>query len=243
MDKSSWIPATWTVPKNIRAGCTTRLGGCSRAPYDSLNLGTHVGDNPQHVAQNRRDLESYLQLPTAPQWLEQVHGCQVSTDEQGLVQADASITAQTGRVSVVMTADCLPLLITDKYGTCIAAIHAGWRGLANGVIKETIRRMPARTQDLLVWLGPAIGPNQFEVGQDVFDTFVRQDEQYRAVFRAHDTDKWLMNIYEAATLQLRSLGVSEICGGDYCTYEDAELFYSYRRDHQTGRMASLIWMV
>ncbi len=242
MDKASWISATWPAPKNIKAGCTTRLGGCSQAPYDSLNLGMHVGDNPRHVEQNRRDLACYLQLPTAPQWLEQVHGCQVSTDAQGLVQADASITTQTGKVSVVMTADCLPLLITDKYGTCIAAIHAGWRGLANGIIKETIQRMPARTQDLLVWLGPAIGPNQFEVGQDVFDVFVQQDERYREVFRERQS-KWLMNIYSAAAIQLRSLGVVEISGGDYCTCEDASLFYSYRRDQQTGRMASLIWMV
>lgn len=242
MTNTSWMPANWPAPQNIRAGCTTRLGGYSLAPYDSLNLAMHVGDNPSHVQQNRQLLVQQLQLPAEPHWLEQVHGCDVSTDSCALIQADAAMTTQPGKVCVVMTADCLPLLITDQQGSCVAAIHAGWRGLANGVIAQTIKQIPVAVAELLVWLGPAIGPQHFEVGADVFDAFVRQDEQYRAAFRDHN-DKWLMNIYQAARLQLQSLGVRDISGGDYCTYEDAQHFYSYRRERQTGRMASLIWRI
>ena len=241
MDSASWIPASWSAPSHIKAGCTTRIGGYSLAPYDSLNMGMHVGDNPRHVEQNRHALVQYLQLPSPPHWLEQVHGCLVSTDDQQLQQADAAMTTQTGKVCVVMTADCLPLLITDRQGTCVAAIHAGWRGLVNGVIQQAIKRMPVEVKELLVWLGPAIGPNAFEVGQDVFDSFIQLDDRYREVFLARH-DKWLMDIYAAARLQLQKLGVTMISGGGYCTYDNKELFYSYRRDRQTGRMASLIWM-
>jgi YfiH family protein len=241
LDESSWIPATWNAPGNIIAGCTTRLGGISKSPYDSLNLGMHVGDNSENVQRNRDMLAGFLHLPATPQWLEQVHGCQVSTDERCLTQADASMTTHAGSVCVVMTADCLPLLVTDRQGTCIAAIHAGWRGLANGVISHTIQSLPALAGDLLVWMGPAIGPNAFEVGQDVYECFMQLDVQHATAFRAHQ-DKWLLDIYAIARQQLRNLGVTQISGGEYCTYQDASLFYSYRRDKQTGRMASLIWM-
>jgi len=242
MNEASWIPADWPAPANIMAGCTTRQGGCSVAPYDSLNLAMHVGDNAQHVEHNRLELVRYLHLPSSPHWLEQVHGCQVSTDKQVLHTADAAITTRENTVCIVMTADCLPLLITDRRGTCVAAVHAGWRGLANGVIKQTIDRMPVPAGELLVWLGPAIGPDHFEVGADVYDVFVQQDEQYREAFCAHQ-DRWLMNIYHAARLQLHALGVNDVSGGTCCTYTDVERFYSYRRDHQTGRMASLIWRI
>lgn len=241
MDEQSWIQADWSAPPHIKAGCTTRLGGHSQGPYASLNLAMHVGDEPQSVLSNRALLKQYLHLPQEPHWLQQVHGCQVSSDEHVMDEADACMTTQAGRVCVVMTADCLPVLITDKRGSCVAAVHAGWRGLANGVIGQTIKRLPVAAEDLLVWLGPAIGPQAFEVGEDVLNSFVDLDERYRDAFTAYK-NKCLMDIYHAARLQLRMLGVTEISGGEYCTFENAELFYSYRREQQTGRMASLIWL-
>ena len=241
MDDKSWIKADWSAPAHIKAGCTTRLGGCSQPPFDSLNLALHVGDAPAQVALNRQALKQYLHLPQEPHWLQQVHGCDVSSDGLVLDEADAAFTTQAGKVCVVMTADCLPLLITDQQGRCVAAIHAGWRGLANGVIQQTITRMPVPAHELLVWLGPAIGPNAFEVGEDVFNCFVDLNDQYHKAFYPHHT-KWLFDIYRAARLQLGLLGVTKISGGDYCTFENEALFYSYRRDKHTGRMASLIWI-
>jgi hypothetical protein len=241
MDEKSWIQANWLAPSQIKAGCTTRLGGHSQGTYASLNLAMHVGDDPLSVQSNRELLKQYLQLPQEPHWLQQVHGCQVSSDEHVMDEADACMTTQTGRVCVVMTADCLPVLITDKHGRCVAAVHAGWRGLVNGAIGQTIQRLPVAAQDLLVWLGPAIGPQAFEVGEDVLNSFVELDNRYRDAFTTYK-NKWLMDIYHAARLQLGMLGVTDISGGEYCTFENTELFYSYRREKQTGRMASLIWM-
>ena len=241
MNEGSWIAADWAAPAHIKAGCTTRHGGQSQGPYASLNLALHVGDDPQHVQSNRQMLQDYLHLPQQPQWLTQVHGCDVSSDAQALSEADACVSTRPGRVCVVMTADCLPVLITDRQGSCVAAVHAGWRGLANGVIGETIKRLPVAPAELLVWLGPAIGPRAFEVGNDVFDCFIELNEAYRAAFSAHK-NKWLLDIYHAARLQLARLGVNNVSGGDYCTFSQADLFYSYRREKTTGRMASLIWM-
>ena len=241
MDEQSWIQANWSAPAHIKAGCTTRRGGHSLGPYASLNLAMHVGDDPQLVQRNRDSLKTYLHLPRDPHWLTQVHGCQVSSDDQVLAEADACLTIQPGRVCVVMTADCLPVLITDRSGTCVAAVHAGWRGLANGAIGQTIQRLPVAAKELLAWLGPAIGPQAFEVGEEVLNRFVELHDGYRDAFTTHN-NKWLMDIYRAARVQLAMLGVTDVSGGDYCTYENADLFYSYRREHQTGRMASLIWI-
>ena len=241
MDEQSWIKADWSAPTHIKAGCTTRIGGHSLGPYASLNMAMHVGDDPQHVQVNRDSLKQYLHLPQDPHWLTQVHGCRVSSDDHVLGEADACLTSQPGRVCVVMTADCLPVLITDKHGRCVAAVHAGWRGLANGVIGQTIQRLPVAATELQVWLGPAIGPQAFEVGEDVLHSFVGLDDRYRDAFVPRK-NKWLMDIYRTARLQLGMLGVSDVSGGDYCTFEQVELFYSYRCEKQTGRMASLIWM-
>jgi len=243
MDSSSWIPAQWPAPAHVRAGSTTRVGGVSQPPFDSLNLALHVDDDLQNVASNRQYLSDYLELPSEPHWLSQVHGCEVSTDDAITHEADACMTQTAGRVCVVMTADCLPVLITDKQGTCVAAVHAGWRGLEQQAIKQTVERMPVKPQDLLVWLGPAIGPEAFEVGEEVRDQFIKQDRLLAKAFIAGKQEsKWLLDIYAIARHQLAEMNVVGVYGGDLCTYQDAQRFYSFRRDDVTGRMASLIWM-
>jgi YfiH family protein len=242
MAEPGWIAATWPAPPRVHAGVTTRAGGESLAPYDSFNLATHVGDDPAAVAANRNHLRQFLALPAEPIWLNQVHGVQVCTDVQAGAQADACVSRQAGQVCVVMTADCLPVLLCDRAGTVVAAAHAGWRGLAAGVIPETVKRMQVEPAQVMAWLGPAIGPRAFEVGDDVRSVFLELDAAYAPVFSAQTAGKWLMDIYAAACLQLAGLGISQVYGGEFCTYEDPQRFYSYRRDRATGRMASLIWI-
>ncbi len=242
MDDRSWIPADWPAPPQVRAGCSTRHGGQSQGPYASLNLAQHVGDDQMAVENNRRALCDYLDLPSSPHWLRQVHGCAVSTDQSRLDEADASLTRQTNQVCAVMTADCLPVLMTDRQGKEVAAVHAGWRGLVAGAITATAKQFEADVEDLLVWLGPAIGPNAFEVGEDVFRAFVDEHDRYREAFVPQAQNKWLLDIYTAARLQLQQLGIKEVYGGGFCTVENNQQFFSYRRDGITGRMASLIWL-
>lgn len=242
MAEPGWLPANWSAPSVVRAGVTTRLGGVSRPPYAELNLAEHVGDDPATVKKNRARLRRFLALPSEPRWLNQVHGVQVNTDTQLCPEADASVTREPGQVCVVMTADCLPVLFCDRAGAVVAAAHAGWRGLAAGVISETVQRMRVEPREVMAWLGPAIGPRVFEVGDEVRTRFVDLGEDYAQAFVAHTLDKWLMNIYTVARLQLSGLGVTQVFGSEYCTYEDAQRFYSFRRDGQTGRMASLIWI-
>ena len=243
MDSGSWIPAQWPAPAHIHAGSTTRLGGVSQPPFDSLNLALHVDDDPQHVAINRQYLSDYLGLPNEPHWLTQVHGCDVSTDNAITDEADACTTQIAGRACVVMTADCLPVLITDRQGTCVAAVHAGWRGLEQQAILQTIEKMPVNQKDLLVWLGPAIGPEAFEVGEEVRDQFLKQDQHFAKAFVAgKQQGKWLLDIYAIARHQLAGMNIGGVYGGDLCTYQDDQRFYSFRRNKITGRMASLIWM-
>ena len=237
-----WIPADWPAPAHVRAGVTTRLGGVSGGPYTSLNLATHVGDEPVAVAENRTRLRQTLQLPAEPVWLNQVHGTQVCLDAAVGATADASISRQPGDVCVVLTADCLPVLLCNRAGTVVAAAHAGWRGLAAGVVAETLEHMGEAPENLLAWLGPAIGPQAFEVGDDVRSAFLALRPDYAQAFVAHDPGKWLMDIYAAARLQLAGFGVTQVFGGGLCTYADDSRFYSYRRQHHTGRMASLIWI-
>lgn len=243
MDSRSWISAQWPAPAHVHAGTTTRFGGVSVAPYDSLNFALHVGDDSESVATNRQQLKEYLKLPNEPHWLTQIHGCDVSTDDVMTHEADACMTQIAGRVCVVMTADCLPVLITDRQGSCVAAVHAGWRGLEQKTIVQTIEKMPVKSQDLLVWLGPAIGANAFEVGEEVRDQFLKQDQSYAEAFAAGKREgKWLLDIYRLARHQLAALNVRGIYGGDRCTYQDVQRFYSFRRNKVTGRMASLIWI-
>jgi hypothetical protein len=232
----------WPAPANIRALQTTRLGGVSAAPYASLNLGSHVGDAPLAVARNRMLLNTVL--PTEPVWLEQVHGTVVAdADKAGCrTVADACIARRPGSVCVVMTADCLPVLLCDGQGSVVAAVHAGWKGLAAGVIESTVQAMEVAPQNLMAWLGPAIGQQAFEVGEEVRAEFVKADPQAVAAFIPGASGKWLADIYALARLRLQTLGISQIYGGGRCTYSEPETFFSYRRDGVTGRMGTFIWL-
>lgn len=238
----NWIKPQWPLPAHIHAAVTLRTGGVSTDNYVSLNPAAHVGDDPVQVAENRQIIKDGLKLPAEPVWLQQVHGVQVvkADQVQGLVTADASYTDQRGVVCAVLTADCLPVLFCGDQGQVIAAAHAGWRGLHAGVLDETLKAMNCR--EVQVWLGPAIGPEHFEVGNDVRDAFVENHPALATAFRATQPGKWLANIYQLARIKLGWLAVEQIYGGDLCTVADAGRFYSYRRDGQaTGRMASLIW--
>lgn len=232
----------WPAPGNVRAVQTLRTGGCSPAPWDSFNLGDHVGDDAARVAANRAALRR--ELPGEPLWLQQVHGTQVIDADQpsDAVEADAAFARQAGRVCAVMTADCLPVLFCDRAGTVVAAAHAGWRGLAAGVLEATIQAMAVAPGELLVWLGPAIGPLAFEVGDEVRAVFIAHDQDAASAFRPHGAGKWLADIYLLARQRLSAAGVGSITGGDWCTLSDAARFFSYRRDGVTGRQASLIWL-
>jgi hypothetical protein len=236
----------WPAPPGVHALQTTRRGGIGQAPYDSLNLGLHVGDDSLAVAANRHLLSSLL--PSEPVWLEQVHGTEVVLAEAAGCSpvADACITRRNNAVCVVMTADCLPLLLCNKAGTVVGAAHAGWRGLADGVIEAAVEAMGEPGENLMAWLGPAIGPQAFEVGSEVRDAFLHHDQIAAAAFTpsllTEDGDKFLADIYQLARQRLQALGITQIYGGSFCTYTDRERFFSYRRDGQTGRMATMIWM-
>lgn len=254
------IPDWIDTPANVGAMSTTRTGGFSRAPYDDgaggggLNLGVHVGDDPDAVVRNRAILRTLL--PSEPAWLMQVHGTTVldaadvvdasGADAPGAAapHADASIATRPGVVCVVQTADCLPILLCDINGRAVGAAHAGWRGLASGVLEQTVFRMrDAGAGEILAWLGPAIGPDSFEVGQDVFDAFADRDARMASAFRpVAGQQKYLADIYGLARAKLACAGVTRVHGGGLCTVHDAGRFYSYRRDRITGRMASLIWL-
>ena len=239
------IWADWPAPPKIKALCTTRQGGVSSAPFDQLNLGDHVGDNPQAVLENRQLLLNSLSLVKPAQWLKQVHGVEVieaCTDQQ-IREADACYTTESGVACVIMTADCLPVLFTDTAGSKVAAAHAGWRGLADGVLERTLAQFDDPSE-VRVWMGPAIGPNAFEVGQEVYDRFVDDLAASRDAFKPSPShqDRWMADIYQLARLRLNRAGVRQISGGGFCTYTDSDRFFSYRRQAQTGRMASLIWI-
>lgn len=232
----------WPTPTNVRVLQTTRCGGVSIAPYDNFNLGDHVGDVPQAVAHNRQLLAQLM--PNEPVWLQQVHGT-VTVDVGGagcLPQADAAISRQRGAVCVVMTADCLPVLLCDELGTVVGVAHAGWKGLAAGVIESTVQAMKVAPEKLLAWLGPAISQRAFEVGDDVRDAFVAQHAQAAEAFLPGANGKWMADIYLLAHQHLYALGITRVYGGEYCTYSDSVNFFSYRRDGVTGRMGTFIWL-
>lgn len=242
------IVPEWPAPPNVSAIQTTRKGGCSLPPYESFNLGSHVGDDPMRVEHNRNMLNEWL--PSEPVWLEQVHGTQVVFAETAGCRpvADACVTKTKNAVCVVMTADCLPVLLCDQGGTVVAAVHAGWRGLADGVIESAVKSMAVAPRELIAWLGPAIGPEAFEVGPEVRDIFTRQDAAAAQFFSAmpntkpEDAGKSRADLFGLARLRLHQLEVDRIYGGGWCTYQNPDLFFSYRRDGQTGRMATMIWM-
>jgi polyphenol oxidase len=237
----SYIIPQWSAPSHVKAIQTTRLGGFSLSPYDGFNLGLHVGDDETLVARNRQLLRDFL--PAEPSWLNQVHSTHVIelSGCQYAIEADASLTRVPHVVCTVMTADCLPILLCDQAGTVVAAVHAGWRGLCHGVIEETVKAMGVASEELIAWLGPAIGPDAFEVGPEVKDAFVREHSLAQSAFRPHQ-EKWLANLYDLARMRLNRLGIFKVAGGDECTYHSSEKFYSYRREGVTGRMATLIWL-
>ncbi len=242
----------WPAPEHVRAYSTTRECGASTGTFAAMNLALHVGDEPDRVVRNRATLKQVLGLPSEPAWLEQVHGTDVHTVDLNLsakgspVCADASMTRGVGGVCAVMTADCLPVLFCDRQGTCVAAAHAGWRGLAGGVLESTIEAMSIPPSELLVWLGPAIGVGHFEVGSEVREAFVNHDAAAVAAFRPSphglDQGRWLADMVKLAKQRLAAAGVHAVYGGKWCTYSDSRRFYSYRREVQTGRMASLIYL-
>ncbi|MEW6445507.1 MAG: peptidoglycan editing factor PgeF [Pseudomonadota bacterium] len=235
----------WPAPPGVRAVVTTRAGGVSRPPYDRLNLATHVGDDPAAVAANRRLLREALALPTDPLWLEQVHGVSVCEADAPVERrcADAAYTDRAGAVLAVLTADCLPVLFASRDGREIGVAHAGWRGLEAGVLEATLDRFSASPAEIIVWLGPAIGPAAFEVGEEVRAAFLAHDARAREAFAPSVRERrWLADLYRLARQRLAARGVTTVHGGGLCTAADAARFYSYRRDGVTGRMATLIWV-
>jgi YfiH family protein len=238
-----WLQPDWPAPGRVRALCTTRSGGVSPGPWASLNLGAHCGDEPANVRRNRSLLNRHL--PARPLWLRQVHGVAVVRHEGGAPEppeADAAVAFEGGRVCAVLTADCLPVFLCDCTGSRVAVVHAGWRGLATGVLGAAVGALGGAPRDLLAWLGPAIGPGAYEVGNDVVTGFAAQPGPDHSAAFAPSGDRWLLDLYEAARLQLAHAGVRSVYGGGLCTYSDPQRFYSYRRDGVTGRMASLIWL-
>jgi YfiH family protein len=239
------IAPDWPAPANVHAWVTTCQGGVSPPPYASLNLATHVGDDAEAVATNRRLLGDALALPSEPHWLEQVHGCAVAdveSDAAAPVCADAAFSQTRGQVCAVLTADCLPVLLCDARGTAVAAVHAGWRGLLDGVIEAAVARFAAPTE-LMAWLGPAIGPASFEVGEEVRAAFIARDAEAASGFLpGRDAAHWQADLYALARMRLHKVGVQAIYGGGFDTATDSR-FYSHRASGgQTGRFASLIWL-
>jgi YfiH family protein len=249
-----WIEPQWPAPKSIKAMVSTRVGGVSRKPFDSLNLGDHVGDEASNVMQNRAIFTK--QLPAEPLWLKQTHNTAVSTpksrlsSQSRLIEADASVTNLPNQGLVIMTADCLPVLFSTTKGTEVGAAHAGWRGLCAGILENTVTELLNISDDknpanLMAWLGPAIGPESFEVGEDVVIAFrdsglITPKNAFIPIPNKHG--KFLADIYLLARARLEACGVKMISGGEYCTVRDQEQFFSYRRDGQTGRFASAIWI-
>jgi YfiH family protein len=242
-----WIVPDWPAPPGVNALVTTRTGGVSSGPYATLNLGQRTGDDPAALAFNHRRLNAFL--PAAPTWLDQVHGAAVAVldDPAGAMRpvADAAVTRETGIVCAVLTADCLPVLFANRRGTVVGIAHAGWRGLAAGVLEAAVAALGdlgASANDLVAWLGPAIGPAAFEVDTDVHAAFSARDPGAIACFAPQREGKWLADLYGLARRQLAVAGVTNVSGGGYCTWTDAARFFSYRRERESGRMAALVWI-
>lgn len=240
-----FIAPHWQAPNNVIALSTARKGGYSLAPYDSFNLGLHVGDEQHLVEKNRQLLIEQGNLPHYPKFLNQIHSTQVielpNNDE--VINADAAYTNQANQVCLVMTADCLPVLFTTQKGDEVAAAHAGWRGLCEGILENTVAKFSCPKNEIIAWLGPAISQQYFQVGEEILDAFLVHDPHSTQAFIADRTEsgKYFADLYQLARFRLNALGINKIFGGEFCTYSGKDKFFSYRRDKQTGRMASLIW--
>ncbi|MGH8293267.1 MAG: peptidoglycan editing factor PgeF [Gammaproteobacteria bacterium] len=250
---TDWITPDWRAPANVRALSTTRNSGVSRGPYASFNLGMHVGDDPRAVAENRLQLRAELNLPREPHWLAQAHGAsvlaledrvgnQVADAPRNSPTADGAITRVPGLACVILTADCLPVLLCDRAGTIVAAAHGGWRGLAAGILENTLAAMHVPPAEVLAWLGPAIGPEAYEVGDEVHAALTKGHSEADQAFEPRAAGKWWCDLYLIASQRLRRMGVTHVYGGGFCTYSERERFFSYRRDGECGRMATLIWL-
>jgi YfiH family protein len=241
----AWILPDWPAHPKVRALSTQRRGGVSAAPFESLNLGAHVGDSAEAVAENRRRLYTAARLPSEPVWLSQQHGTNVLDLDRApdaAVGADAATTHGPGRVCAILTADCLPVLLASESGAGVAAAHAGWRGLAAGVIEATVRALALPPPSLLAWVGPGIGRAHFEIGAEVRDELLRADPQAQAAFEQNARGRYMADLAALARRRLERLGVARIYGGDTCTYAAPEDYFSHRRDGRTGRQATLIWL-
>jgi polyphenol oxidase len=242
------IRPEWEVPRNVHAAFTLRSGGVSAPPFDTLNVGEHVGDSPADVAENRRRVREALDLPSEPAWLDQVHGARVlDLDEPAgrtarLSPADAVITRERGRVCAIQVADCMPVLIAHRSGKVVAAAHAGWRGLAGGVLEATVNAFGCDGGELRAWLGPAISQVHFEVGDEVRAAFVSSDGQGCDAFLQNNRGRWQCDLYALARRKLEKLGIESIAGAEHCTFADPSRFFSHRRDGRCGRMTALLWM-
>ncbi|MGI9292000.1 MAG: peptidoglycan editing factor PgeF [Gammaproteobacteria bacterium] len=246
MSKPEFIIPEWPAPAHVRAAVTTRTGGVSEGDYAGLNLAMHVGDDSQAVTHNRQLVVDQLNLPAEPVWLNQVHGTDVIAVEGPAepVDADAAITNKSNVVCVVLTADCLPVLFTDSEGRCVAAVHAGWRGLCNGVLENTVAAFNTQgivAENILTWLGPAIGPEAYEVDEPVRNAFLNVPPDTSQAFSESRPEHWYLDLNAAARIRLSAVGVTRVFGGGFCSFSD-ERFYSHRRAAPCGRMASAIWL-
>jgi len=239
---AQWLVPDWPAPPGVRAFVTTRAGGVSTGEYASLNIGYSSGDDPANVARNRAIVRA--RLPSEPRWLKQVHGTHAAHLDRAedVPTADAALTAQPGRVAVVLTADCMPLFFCDDAGRCVAVAHAGWRGMSAGVIESTVRAMQVEPSRVMAWMGPAIGPDAFEVGPEVREAFMAAEPSAQSAFRAHKPGKYLADLYALARGRLALAGVEHVHGGGFCTYHEPERFFSYRRKQASGRMGAFIWI-
>jgi YfiH family protein len=240
-----WVAPDWPAHAGVRALSTVRSGGVSLAPYASLNLGDHVGDVPEAVAENRRRLVVEAGLPAEPLWLSQVHGITVANLDvptSATPTADAAFTRRPGTVCAILTADCLPVLLADDSGVVVAAAHAGWRGLAGGVIEATVGSLGVAPARLLAWLGPAIGPEHFEVGAEVREALLQEDSGAEGAFVLNARGRFMADLGALARRRLAALGVTRMYGGGRCTHAEPRRYFSHRRDGMTGRQATLIWL-
>jgi YfiH family protein len=233
----------WPAPARVRTWVTERAGGASGGAYATLNLATHVGDAPERVAENRARLRAGAALPGEPVWLEQVHGATVlDLDRDALAPADGAVTARTGVVCAVLTADCLPVIFADRAGSRVGIAHAGWRGLLNGVLPAAVRALRARPSDLVAWLGPAISPPAYEVGAEVRDAYLARDPGAERCFAPNSRGRWQADLYGLARASLAAAGVTAVYGGEFCTFGEDERFFSHRREAPCGRIATLVWL-